>query len=174
MVSDSLRSQFLNELDGFASNAGILVVASSNHPERIDEALLKRPSRFDRVYHIGLPGRDERAELCRRTLRRLLPAAVLTDAQTTQIEVLAQRIADKSEGFTPAYLKEALLSTMLAFIGENDDAVIALDAEFAGRAVQEVEILRDHLRKLRNPTALSDIPGTSAAPMGLRRSPPGG
>ncbi|MBC8143296.1 MAG: ATP-binding protein [Armatimonadetes bacterium] len=170
LVSDGMRTQFLNELDGFASNEGILVVASSNHPERIDEALLKRPSRFDRVYHIGLPERGERAEFCRRTLRRLLPVTSLTDEQTAQIERLSQQLADKSEGFTPAYLKEALLSTVLAFIGENDDAVIALDADFAAHAIAEVETLREHLRKMRNPNALSEISGTSAAPMGLRRA----
>lgn len=173
LVSDGMRTQFLNELDGFASNEGILVIASSNHPERIDEALLKRPSRFDRVYHIGLPERGERAEFCRRTLRRLLPVATLTGEQATQIERLAQQIADKSDGFTPAYLKEALLSTVLAFIGENDDAVVSLDADFAAKAMQEVEILREHLRKMRNPNALGEISGTSAAPMGLRRAKTG-
>ncbi len=170
LVSDGMRTQFLNELDGFASSEGILVIASSNHPEHIDEALLKRPSRFDRVYHIGLPERGERAEFCRRTLRRLLPVATLRGEQTAQIESLSQRIADKSEGFTPAYIKEALLSTVLAFIGENDDAVIALDAEFATHALAEVETLREHLRKMRNPNATGEIPGVSAAPMGLRRA----
>ena len=121
------------------------------------------------MYHIGLPERDERADFCRRTLRRLLPVGELTDEQTGQIELLSQRIADKSDGFTPAYLKEALLSAMLAFIGENDDAVISLGDDFSTRALQEVEILRDHLRKMRNPNALSEIPGYSGAPMGLRR-----
>lgn len=70
LVHESNRSVFLNELDGFASNEGLLIVASSNHPERIDEALLKRPSRFDRVFHLGLPGLDERVEYLKRLLFR--------------------------------------------------------------------------------------------------------
>ncbi|MBC8134734.1 MAG: ATP-binding protein, partial [Fibrella sp.] len=71
LVSDANRTYFLNELDGFRNNDGILIIASSNHPKRIDEALLKRPSRFDRVYHIGLPAKAERAEYCRRFLAKL-------------------------------------------------------------------------------------------------------
>ena len=54
-VNDHNRAVFLGELDGFKDNDGMLVLASSNHPERVDEALLKRPSRFDRVFKIGLP-----------------------------------------------------------------------------------------------------------------------
>lgn len=62
------RAFFLNELDGFQSvsfnylftkglmfkrifgshqNDGILILASSNHPEKIDPAIISRPSRFD-------------------------------------------------------------------------------------------------------------------------------
>ena len=70
LITENNRTQFLNEMDGFESNEGLLIIASSNHPGKIDEALLKRPSRFDRVFHIGLPPLDERIEYCWRVLTR--------------------------------------------------------------------------------------------------------
>ena len=53
LIHEENRTIFLNEMDGFSSNEGLLILASSNHPGKIDEALLKRPSRFDRIFHLG-------------------------------------------------------------------------------------------------------------------------
>lgn len=55
LLTDENRSFFLNELDGFAANEGIVTIASTNHPERLDPAIRDRPSRFDRKYHFDLP-----------------------------------------------------------------------------------------------------------------------
>jgi SpoVK/Ycf46/Vps4 family AAA+-type ATPase len=60
MVTDKIRSLFLNELDGFATNVGVVVLATTNHPERLDPAILDRPSRFDRKYYFELPAEAER------------------------------------------------------------------------------------------------------------------
>jgi hypothetical protein len=65
LLSDVNRSFFLNELDGFASNEGVVVLATTNHPERLDAAILERPSRFDRKYHFNLPEMAERAQYIR-------------------------------------------------------------------------------------------------------------
>ncbi len=51
LVTEHNRSYFLNQLDGFEENAGILTVATSNHPEKLDPAISNRPSRFDRRYY---------------------------------------------------------------------------------------------------------------------------
>ena len=102
LVGKHNRTVFLNELDGFASNEGILVIASSNHPGRIDEALLKRPSRFDRVFHLGMPALEEREEYCRRLLSQdTLAGRLSADLGSDE---LAERMAAESEGFTLAYL----------------------------------------------------------------------
>lgn len=50
LVKNEHRSLLLNELDGFAANTGIVTLATTNHPERLDPALIERPSRFDRKY----------------------------------------------------------------------------------------------------------------------------
>lgn len=44
LLTDQNRSFFLNELDGFAANEGIVTIASTNHPERLDPAISNRPS----------------------------------------------------------------------------------------------------------------------------------
>ena len=42
-------SHFLNLLDGLKVLNGVLVIATCNQPDRLDPALIHRPSRFDRV-----------------------------------------------------------------------------------------------------------------------------
>ena len=48
LITDKVRSYFLNEVDGLESNHGILIIATTNHLERLDPGISKRPSRFDR------------------------------------------------------------------------------------------------------------------------------
>lgn len=61
LLTNNNRSFSLNELDGFSENTGVVVLASTNHPERLDSSILDRPSRFDRKFHFGLPAHTERA-----------------------------------------------------------------------------------------------------------------
>lgn len=53
-------SYFLNRMDGMEPMEGVLVLATTNHPEKLDSAITNRPSRFDRVYVLDNPGPDER------------------------------------------------------------------------------------------------------------------
>ena len=48
LVNDDIRSYFLNEVDGLESNDGILMIGSTNHLDKLDPAISKRPSLFDR------------------------------------------------------------------------------------------------------------------------------
>ncbi len=162
-VTEGNRSVFLNEMDGFQDNDGLLVIASSNHPGKIDDALLKRPSRFDRVFHIGLPGPEERREYCRRLLGRSTLAERITPA--LDIESLARRMAEKSDGFTPAYLKEAFVSAALQ---RAQDGADRLDDRFADAVLGQVDELRAHLKRLKDPEALADMSSGSDT-MSLRR-----
>jgi cell division protease FtsH len=49
----------LAEMDGFAANTGVIVMAATNRGEILDRALL-RPGRFDRQIYLELPTRKER------------------------------------------------------------------------------------------------------------------
>jgi ATP-dependent 26S proteasome regulatory subunit len=55
-------NQLLTELDGFEDNEGVLVMAATNRPTALDEALT-RPGRFDRIITMGLPNVDSRASI---------------------------------------------------------------------------------------------------------------
>lgn len=163
MISDQNRALFLNELDGFRDNDGLLIIASSNHPERIDEALLKRPSRFDRVYHIGLPETAERRRYCVRILTKMIDE--FDPESAIDLPELADRVAERTAGFTPAYLKEALLSALLQCAQEGSSCV---DARFHDAALDQVDTLRRYLKKAKNPEALADLVGSSGAEIGFR------
>lgn len=109
LVTKANRSFFLNQLDGFTENSGILTLATSNHPERLDPAIVKRPSRFDRTYHFDLPGARERTAYLRRWNEALdrdlrLPEEDLDD------------IAVRTESFSFAYLKEMVLSSAVEWV----------------------------------------------------------
>lgn len=62
MLYPEVRASFLNALDGFSTSKGVLVVATTNNPDKIDPALLNRPARFDRKWVFGLPGKRLRRD----------------------------------------------------------------------------------------------------------------
>lgn len=61
---DQTLNQLLVEMDGFAINPGVVVIAATNRPEVLDPALL-RPGRFDRQVVVGAPDIKGREEILR-------------------------------------------------------------------------------------------------------------
>lgn len=106
-------SYFLNEMDGFAANRGVLTVATTNHPERLDPALLDRPSRFDRKVNFDLPGKPERRRFIASLNERREEALRLTPEEIDEV-------AKRTKEFSFAYLKELHLSATMAWIGERE------------------------------------------------------
>ncbi len=125
LISDYSRSFFLNELDGFAENDGVMVLATTNYPKKLDPALVNRPSRFDRKYHFGLPEKAERAKYLRVWSEKLHADARLTDEGIAQIVKLTKR-------FSFAYLKELALSSLMEWM--ENPAAGKMDAVMAARA----------------------------------------
>ena len=109
LITSENRSFFLNELDGFASNIGIVTLATTNHPERLDPSILDRPSRFDRKYPFDLPEQPERTAYI----------GMWNDSLKSSLQLSSEgivKISELTDGFSFAYLKELFLSSKMRWI----------------------------------------------------------
>jgi ATP-dependent 26S proteasome regulatory subunit len=122
----------LNELDGFAANTGVVVLATTNHPEKLDPAILDRPSRFDRKYYFNLPAPAERLAYVVSWNHSLDQALRLSEQSVRQI-------VEVTDGFSFAYLKELFLSSMMQWIAERGGG--RMDAVMLNRA----KVLREQM-----------------------------
>ena len=101
-------NQLLVEMDGFAGNSGIIVMAATNRVDILDPALL-RPGRFDRQITIGNPDLLAREQILKVHARnkRLSPRVNLTD------------VARRTPGFSGADLENLLNEAALLAAREN-------------------------------------------------------
>ena len=67
---ENTLNQLLTEMDGFQTNAGVIVLAATNRVDILDKALM-RAGRFDRQIEVGLPDVKERKEIFDVHLRKL-------------------------------------------------------------------------------------------------------
>ncbi|MCR4859247.1 MAG: ATP-dependent zinc metalloprotease FtsH [Bacteroidales bacterium] len=67
---ENTLNQLLTEMDGFASNSGVIVLAATNRADILDKALM-RAGRFDRQIHVTLPDLNERKEIFQVHLKNL-------------------------------------------------------------------------------------------------------
>jgi transitional endoplasmic reticulum ATPase len=114
IVSDNVRSYFLNEVDGLKSNDGILMVGSTNHLDRLDPGISKRPSRFDRKYYFANPSYAERVQYCK------FWQGKLSDNKDLDFpDKLCDSIAEITDKFSFAYMQEAFIASLLAIAGHG-------------------------------------------------------
>ena len=67
---ENTLNQLLTEMDGFQTNAGVIILAATNRADILDKALM-RAGRFDRQIEVGLPEVHERKEIFEVHLRKL-------------------------------------------------------------------------------------------------------
>ncbi|KAI0190240.1 ATPase [Xylaria flabelliformis] len=109
IVSDQVRSYFLNEVDGLKNNDGIFMIGSTNHLDRLDPGISKRPSRFDRKYFFPDPNLEQRIAYCKFWQGKL--------ADNKDIEFpneLCEAVAAITDKFSFAYMQEAFVAALLA------------------------------------------------------------
>jgi len=113
-------NQLLAEMDGFDSSKGVIIMAATNRPEVLDQALL-RPGRFDRQVVVDKP--DVRG---REAILRLHARAVVL-APHMDLAVIAQR----TPGFAGADLANIVNEAALLAARKGKDAVEMADFEEA-------------------------------------------
>ena len=113
--------QLLAELDGFDSLEDVKIIAATNRPDILDDALL-RPGRFDRVIEIPLP--DD-------TGRKTILSIHFKKMSTSRINVA--KVVELTEGFSGAELKATTVESGMIAIRDNrskvrqDDILQAVD-----------------------------------------------
>ncbi len=101
-------NQLLVEMDGFASNEGIIVLAATNRVDILDPAIL-RPGRFDRKVYVSRPDVKGREEIL----------AVHAKNKPLAEDVDLKRIAQTTAGFTGADLENLLNESALSAAKDN-------------------------------------------------------
>ena len=101
-------NQLLVEMDGFAENSGIIILAATNRPDILDPALL-RPGRFDRQVVIGVPDIKGREEIFR----------VHSKNKPLADDVTPEVLARRTPGFTPADIENLLNEAALITARRN-------------------------------------------------------
>ena len=95
------ESCVLSLLDGELQIKNVVFIATTNYPEKLDSRLMNRPSRFDIVRQIGIPGEESRRIYLKAKNRRLGDAANIEELELW---------VKKTDGFTIAHIKELILS----------------------------------------------------------------
>lgn len=118
-------NQILTEMDGFAPNAGVVVLAATNRPELLDQALV-RPGRFDRRIVLTLPGIEGRKDILKIHMRGK------PFAENVDIEKLARRTV----GFSGADIENVLNESAIIVAGAGRNRIEPADLEEAATKVK--------------------------------------
>ena len=108
-------NQLLVEMDGFAANEGVVVLAATNRADVLDPALL-RPGRFDRQIYVGLPDIKGREDILK----------VHAKGKPLSEDVDLRKLARGTAGFTGADL-ENLINEAALLAARKDQRFIAME-----------------------------------------------
>lgn len=110
-AGQGLLSALLNILDGVNQIENVVYLATTNYPERLQERLSNRPSRFDRVYEIPHPSDEVREYYLRNKLH---------ESDLAKIDM--PKWIKETEGLSLSHIKELIVSVMI--LGKKFEDVI--------------------------------------------------
>lgn len=128
-LANQTVDQLLAEMDGFATDKGVIVIAATNRLDMLDEAIL-RPGRFDRQIPINLPDIAERVQILQIHARN----------KNLSSKVSLEDVARRTPGFSGAQLENILNEAALLAVRKNnvvinmEDMDEAIDRVVAGPA----------------------------------------
>jgi cell division protease FtsH len=117
-------NQMLTEMDGFEGNSGVIVIAATNRPDVLDQALL-RPGRFDRQVTVDLPAYNGRLQILEVHARN----------KKIDEDVSLEAVARRTPGFSGAKLANLL----------NEAAILTARRRKEAMSMQEVEDAIDRI-----------------------------
>ena len=117
---ENTLNQLLAEMDGFAPNTGVVIMAATNRPEILDPALL-RPGRFDRQVQVVLPTETGRLEILK----------IHTKDMPLGEDVHLERLAKVTPGFSGADLANIANEASLLAVRRNAERVSMGDFDLA-------------------------------------------
>ena len=103
-ASQRVMSVILQNLDGMGSKDNVMVVASTNRLDAIDQAM-RRPGRFDRIVEMGLPEESDRQDIC---AIHVTKANGIAKRELFDTTIDWKHIAAGSEGMSGAELAEII------------------------------------------------------------------
>ena len=109
-------NQLLVEMDGFESNANVIVISATNRPDVLDSALL-RPGRFDRRVVLELPDIIAREEILKIHVRK----------KPLALDVKLKEVAERTPGFSGADLANLVNEAAILAAKKNKQQVFQQD-----------------------------------------------
>jgi len=95
-------SRLLNILDGVKQIEDVVYIATTNYPEKLQDRITNRPSRFDRRYKVELPNEE---------IRRAYIQHKLTEDDIKNINI--EEWVERTDGMSLSHLKEVVISTIV-------------------------------------------------------------
>ena len=111
-MQERVLATLLNELDGIEGAEGVLLVAATNRPDRVDAALL-RPGRLDQIVYVPPPADAKAREEILKIFTKKMP---LGD------DVVLMRVAEATPDFTGAELESLCREAAYAAMRETIEA----------------------------------------------------
>ncbi len=106
----------LSELDGFESRGNVGIIAATNRPDILNDALI-RPGRFDRTIEVPLPNKNGRINILK----------IHTEKMKIDENIEFESISELTEGFSGADLKAACTEAGMFAIRNERKKVISKD-----------------------------------------------
>jgi transitional endoplasmic reticulum ATPase len=129
-VGERVVSQLLTELDGIEAMEDVVVIATTNRPDLIDDALL-RPGRLDRHVHVPVPDEEARKKIF----------AVHTEHKPLADGVDLDWVASETEGYVGADIEAVCREASMA---ASREFIRSVDKEEVGESVGNVRINQEH------------------------------
>ncbi|MFN3596007.1 MAG: CDC48 family AAA ATPase [Rubricoccaceae bacterium] len=148
-VARRVVAQLLTLMDGLEARENVVVIAATNRPDDLDEAL-RRPGRFDREIVVGVPDQQGRRDIL----------GIHTRGMPLAEDVNLDEIARTSFGFVGADLaalaREAAISALRRYLPEMDLGEDEIPAEVLDRLVVTADDFQDAVKRVQ-PSALREI-----------------